>query len=56
VPENANAVVIKVYVPEITARARQALPNELEGVPVVLEAVGQVIGLGAKVPCNQSKK
>ena len=56
VPENANAVVIKVYVPEITARARQALPNELEGVPVVLEAVGQVIGLGAKVPCNQPKK
>ena len=45
-PGNGNAAVIKVYVEEITDRARQAMRNTIEGVPVVLEEVGHIIGLG----------
>jgi len=43
---NGNAAVIKVYVEEITDRARQATPNTIDGVPVILEEVGHIIGLG----------
>jgi hypothetical protein len=51
VPENSNAVVIKVYVDEITDRGQQATPRVIEGVPVVLEEVGKIVGLG----CNQGR-
>ena len=54
VPENANNVVIKVYVTEATARTRQALPVALEGIPVILEEVGQVVALGS-APCRQRR-
>lgn len=47
-----NAVVIKVYVAEVTDRARQALPNQVENVPVVLEAVGSIVALGSVSPCK----
>jgi hypothetical protein len=53
-PENANAVVIKVYVTEATERARRAVPNEIEGVPVVLEAVGDVVAL-SQLPCGPKR-
>jgi hypothetical protein len=56
VPENSNAAVIKVYVAEITDRARQAVPNQLEGVTVILEAVGQVVALGAPAPCPNRRR
>jgi len=36
-------VVIKVFVEEITDEARRAVPNNLDGVPVVLEAVGRIV-------------
>jgi hypothetical protein len=36
-------VVIKVFVEEITDEARRAVPDSLDGVPVVLEAVGRII-------------
>ena len=35
--------VIKVYVESITPLTRQAVPNQLDGVPVVLEAVGEIV-------------
>jgi len=56
VPENSNAAVIKVYVAEITDRARQAAPNQIEGVTVLLEAVGQVVALGAPAPCPNRRR
>jgi len=36
-------VVVKVFVEEITDEARRALPDNVDGVPVVLEAVGRII-------------
>ena len=36
--------IIKVYVEQITPQTRQAVPNRIDGVPVVLEAVGRVVG------------
>ncbi len=36
--------IIKVYVREITPATRRAVPNQIDGVPVVIEAVGEVIG------------
>ena len=35
--------VIKVLVEEITPETRQAVPTQLDGVPVVLEAVGRIV-------------
>ena len=40
-----NSPVIQVLVEEITPGARAQLPAELEGIPVVLEEVGQVRGM-----------
>lgn len=37
-----NSPVIKILVPEITPGARAAAPRQLEGVPVILEEVGQI--------------
>jgi len=42
-----NGAVIKVYVAEMSDRARQAVPNQIEGVPVVLEAVGPIVAIGS---------
>ena len=42
-----NGVVIKVYVAEMSDRASRAIPNEIEGVPVVLEAVGPIKAIGS---------
>jgi len=36
-------VVVKVFVEQITDEARRALPDNVDGVPVVLEAVGRII-------------
>ena len=36
--------VIKVFVEEITPAARQAVPSQIDGVPVVIEAVGRIVG------------
>ena len=46
-----NGVAIKVYVAEMSDRARQAIPNQIEGVPVVLEAVGPVKAIGSMGTC-----
>jgi hypothetical protein len=46
-----NAAVIKVYVETLTDRARQAVPAQLDGVPVVLEATGPIMALGAAGAC-----
>jgi hypothetical protein len=54
VPENSNAVVIKVYVREANDRARRAVPAQLEGVPVVLEAIGDVVAL-SQAPCRPKR-
>jgi hypothetical protein len=35
----------------MSERARQAVPAALEGVPVVLEAIGTVRAIGAMGPC-----
>ena len=40
-----NSPVIKILVQDITPRAQAAAPRQLEGFPVVLEAVGQVKGM-----------
>jgi hypothetical protein len=50
-----NGVAIKVYVEEITDLARQGVPAQLEGVPVVLEAVGRVVAIGSMGPCAKAK-
>jgi len=36
--------IIKVLVEEITPEVRQAAPTQIDGVPVVLEAVGTIVG------------
>ena len=46
-----NGVAIKVYVEEMSDRARQAMPNQIEGVPVVLEAVGPIKAIGSMGAC-----
>jgi len=46
-----NGVAIKVYVAEMSDRARRAIPNQIEGVPVVLEAVGPVKAIGSMGSC-----
>jgi hypothetical protein len=46
-----NGVAIKVYVAEMSDRARQAIPNQIEGVPVVLEAVGPIRAIGSMGAC-----
>ena len=46
-----NGVAIKVYVVEMSERARQALPNQIEGVPVVIEAVGRIMAIGSMNAC-----
>jgi hypothetical protein len=45
-----NAAVIKVYVETLTERARQAVPAQIDGVPVVLEATGPIMALGGCGP------
>ena len=40
-----NSPVIQILVEEITPGARAAMPTDLEGIPVVLEEVGQVRGV-----------
>ena len=40
-----NSPVIKILVTEITPRARAAAPRQFEGIPVVLEEVGEVKGM-----------
>ena len=35
--------IIKVFVEEITPEVRQDVPNQINGVPVVLEAVGRIV-------------
>jgi len=40
---DGGRVVIKVFVEEITDEARRAVPDSVDGVPVVLEAVGRII-------------
>ena len=40
-----NGPVIQILVEEITPGARAVMPTELEGIPVVLEEVGQVRGV-----------
>jgi hypothetical protein len=40
-----NSPVIKILVQEITPRTRSAAPRQLEGIPVVLEEVGEVKGM-----------
>jgi hypothetical protein len=42
-----NGVAIKVYVEEMTDRARQGAPAALDGVPVVVEAIGRVMAIGS---------
>ena len=37
--------VLKVLVTEITPRARAAAPRQLDGIPVILEEVGEVLGM-----------
>ena len=46
-----NGVAIKVYVVEMSDRARQAMPNQIDGVPVVLEAVGRIMAIGSMGAC-----
>jgi hypothetical protein len=40
-----NSPVIKILVQEITPRAQSAAPRQLEGIPVILEEVGEVKGM-----------
>jgi hypothetical protein len=40
-----NSPVLKILVTEITPRARAAAPRQFEGIPVVLEEVGEVKGM-----------
>ena len=40
-----NSPVIKILVQELTPRAQAAAPRQLEGVPVVLEEVGEIRGM-----------
>jgi hypothetical protein len=40
-----NSPVLKILVTEITPRSRAAAPRQFEGVPVVLEEVGEVKGM-----------
>jgi hypothetical protein len=47
-----NSPVIKILVTEITPRAQAAAPRQFEGIPVVLEEVGEVKG----VPFCSKKK
>ena len=46
-----NSIAIKVYVEKMSDRARQAMPNQIEGVPVVLEAVGPIRAIGSMGAC-----
>lgn len=48
-----NGVAIKVYVVEMSERARQAMPNQIDGVPVVLEAVGRIMAIGSMGACTK---
>jgi hypothetical protein len=48
-----NGVAIKVYVVEMSDRARQAMPNQIDGVPVVLEAVGRIMAIGSMGACTK---
>ena len=48
-----NGVAIKVYVAEMSERARQAIPNQIEGVPVVIEAVGRIMAIGSMNACTK---
>ena len=48
-----NGVAIKVYVVEMSERARQALPSQIEGVPVVIEAVGRIMAIGSMGACTK---
>jgi hypothetical protein len=50
-----NGIVIKVYVTEATERARQATPNQVDGVPVVLEETGPIVAIGSMLPCAQAR-
>jgi len=50
-----NAIVIKVYVESITDRARRAVPNQADGVPVVLEATGPIVAIGSMGKCGPAK-
>ena len=52
---NANGAVIKVYVAEMSDRARQAVPAQIEGVPVMLEATGPIVAIGSMLPCGQKR-
>ena len=52
---NANGPVIKVYVAEMTARARQNVPAQIEGVPVELEETGPIIAIGSMLPCGKKR-
>jgi hypothetical protein len=40
-----NSPVIKIFVQSLTPRARAAAPRQIEGVPVVLEEVGEIKGM-----------
>jgi hypothetical protein len=40
-----NRPVLKVLIQQITPRARAAAPRQIEGIPVVLEEVGEVKGM-----------
>ena len=40
-----NSPVIQILVQELTPRAQAAAPRQLEGVPVVLEEVGEIRGM-----------
>lgn len=40
-----NSPVLKVLVQEITPRAQAAAPRQIEGIPVVLEEVGEIKGM-----------
>jgi hypothetical protein len=46
-----NGAAIKIFVREITDRARQSTPNEIEGVRVELEAVGDIVAM--TMPCRK---
>jgi hypothetical protein len=40
-----NGPVIKILVQQLTPRSQALAPRELEGVPVVLEEVGEIRGM-----------
>ena len=51
-----NGVAVKVYVEEMTDRARQGAPAALDGVPVIVEAIGRVMAIGSMAGACRSAR